>query len=492
MEMSSPTIIIDKKAVTIGDEINLLELIRKTGIELPTFCYNPELSVFGSCRMCLVDVEGRGLMPACSTKPEDGMKIRTNTKQVRDLRKMIIELMLASHDQECTTCTKSSDCRLQAVAKQLDVTNVRFKSMPHIEPHDVSSDAIRRDMSKCILCGDCVRACHEKQSVCALNFMYRGTQARVLPAFNKSLGESECVGCGQCVKVCPVGALTVKPGVNGVWTDLYNSEKTVVAQVAPSVRKALGEAFGVKPGVDCTGKIVSALKRMGFERVYDTSFSSDMVMAEVGREFTKRCEKNEKGPLFMSACPAWVAFCEEFYPELPGTLSACASPQQIFGSLCKSRLTKELGIQRENLAVVSFMPCAAKKREACLAKNAPGGNPDVDHVLTPKELIMMIEESGIVFNMLEDSPFDKPIDVAAGGGPGEAALKYLSKLQADNPTGDGIVTGKTEINGKKLSVAIVAGLANARTIINKVKSGEETYDLVKVMSCGDGCEYGAE
>jgi len=477
--MDSPTVLIDKTGIPIEDESNLLELIRKAGVELPTFCYDPELSIFGSCRMCMVEVEGRGLMPACFTKPADGMVVRTNTKQVRDLRKMILELMLASHDQECTTCPKNGGCRLQSISKHLGVTDVRFKHMPHIEPKDFSSDAIARDMSKCILCGDCVRVCDEKQSVRALNFTNRGIQARVMPAFNKNLADVDCVSCGQCVKACPVGALTVKPGAPGVWAAIYDSKKTVVIQVAPAVRKALYKAFGEEPGDEGKGKTISALRLMGFDRVYDTDFSSDVVMAEVGEEF----EKTDKRPLFTSTCPAWTTFAGYFYPDLPGTLSSCKSPQQMFGALCKDKLAAQLSIEREDLVVVSAMPCAAKKHEA-------GGDSDVDHVLTPDELVMMIEEMNIVWGELAQSAFDEPFIPHATDGAGTGALRVVTDMLEKDPNTYGVKTCEADVDGETLKIAVVTGLANARTLIDRIKSGEETYDLIKIMSCTDGCAHG--
>ena len=486
--MDSPTVLIDKTSVPIGDEPNLLELIRKAGVELPTFCYNPELSIFGSCRMCMVEVEGRGILPACSTNPESGMVVRTNTKQVRDLRKMILELMLASHDQECTTCPKNGGCRLQMISKHLAVTEVRFKHMPHIEPGDASSDAIARDMSKCILCGDCVRVCHEKQSVRALNFTHRGAHARVLPAFNRNLAETECVSCGQCVKSCPVGALTVKPSAADVWAAIYDSQKTVVVQIAPAACKEMCKAFGEGSDAHGTEKVVTALRLMGFDRVYDTDFSSEAVKAVVGKEF----EKTSKRPFFTSSCPAWVAFAGAFYPDLPGTLSSCKSPQQMFGTLCKDKLASQIGVMREDLVVVSVMPCAAKKHEARLEKHATGSNPDVDYVLNPQELVLMIEERNIAWGELAIGAFDEPFVSTTVGGAGAGVLKAVSDMVRDNNGSYGIKSGETTIGGNKLRVAVVTGLANARIVIDKVRSGEEAFDLVKVMSCGDGCAHGED
>jgi len=504
--MKHQTIIIDRTLVTIEGERNLLELCRKAGIELPTFCYHSEISVYGACRMCMVEVEGRGLVPACSTKAEDGMVVHTNTKQVRDMRKMIIELMLASHDQSCTTCPKSGDCRLQAIAKQLGVTDVRFKQMNRVETIDFSSDAILRDPSKCILCGDCVRVCDEIQSVGALGFAYRGAKAQVGTCFNKGIGEIECVGCGQCVKVCPVGALTPKYQISGVWNAIYDKSKTVVVQIAPAVRVAVGEYFGKDPGALAIGRIITAMRRMGFDRVYDTCFGADFTVVEEGKEFLARRKKGENLPMFTSCCPAWVKFAEQYYPDYLSNLSTCRSPQQMFGSLCKEQLTKDLGIAREDLVVVSVMPCTAKKFEANRDEFKTQGNPDVDYVITTKELALMIQESGIDFNKLELGSFDMPFGFSTGasvifgssGGVSEAVLRFAAETLEKGSAQefkqlrgeDGIKTSEIAIGGETLSLAVVSGLANARKLLDRIRNGEVHYDLVEVMACCGGCVNG--
>jgi len=504
--MKNQSVIIDRTMVLVEGERNLLELCRKAGIELPTFCYHSEISVYGACRMCMVEVEGKGIVPACSTKAQDGMVIHTNTKQIRNMRKMIIELMLASHDQNCTTCPKSGDCRLQAIAKQLDVTNVRFKKMGRDEPKDFSSLAILRDPSKCILCGDCVRVCEEIQSVGALGFAYRGAKAHVGTCFNKGIGDIECVGCGQCVKVCPVGALTPKHQINNVWDAIYDKSKTVVVQVAPSVRVALGEYFGKDPGALNIGRIITALRRMGFDRVYDTCFGADFTVTEEGKEFLERRKNGENLPMFTSCCPAWVKFAEQYYPDFLSNLSTCRSPQAMFGSLCKEFLTAEMNIPRENLVVVSVMPCTAKKFEANRSEFKKNGNPDVDYVITSNELALMMKESGVDFDKLELGSFDMPFGFSTGGavifgssgGVSEAVLRFAAEtlekgsaqefkqLRGEN----GIKTSEIVVGGESLRLAVVSGLANARKLIDRIRSGEVHYDLVEVMACGGGCVNG--
>ncbi|MDR2459945.1 MAG: [FeFe] hydrogenase, group A [Deltaproteobacteria bacterium] len=505
--MRNITVTVDGISVTQDGEKNLLELIKKGGIELPTFCYHSEISVYGACRMCMVEVEGRGVLPACSTKPEDGMVVHTNTRQIRDMRRMIIELMLASHAQDCTVCPKSGECRLQDISKQLGVTKVRFKNVPREAPIDDSSVSILRDPSKCILCGDCVRTCTEVQSVGALDFAYRGAAAKVVTCFNKPMAEIECVNCGQCVKVCPVGALTPKYQIAQVWEAIYDPTKTVVVQIAPAVRVALGEYFGLKPGTLTIGKIVGALRIMGFNQVYDTCFGADFTVVEEGKEFLSRLSAGKDLPLFTSCCPAWVKFAEQYYPDLLNNLSTCRSPQQMFGSLCKEELATKLGKKREDLVVVSIMPCTAKKFEAARSQFLVDGNPDVDYVLTTKELSLMIFESGIDFDKLDLSSFDMPFGFSTGaavifgtsGGVSEAVLRFaaesiqkgaMREFKEFRGTEKGVKISEVAIGDKLLSLCVVSGLANARKIIDKIRAGDLYYDLVEVMACSGGCVNG--
>lgn len=503
-----PTLTLDGKTVPINGERNLLELIRKTGIDLPTFCYHSELSVYGACRLCIVDIEGRGVVTSCSTTPEPGMVVRTSTSELREMRQLTIELLLADHEQNCPTCPKSGACRLQDLARRLGVNKVRFKPTRSPLPVDESSPSLVRDPNKCILCGDCVRVCSEIQGIGAIDFVRRGSQAAVEPAFGKDLARVECVSCGQCARVCPTGALTIRSEVDAVWKDVYDANKTVVAQIAPAVRVALGEAFGLAAGKITTGQIAAALRALGFNYVYDTSFTADLTVVEEANEFLKRVENGERLPQFTSCCPAWVTYAEQFCNEMLPLLSTCRSPQQMFGAIAKEILPARLNIAAEQLVVVSIMPCTAKKAESQQSKFAPKAA-DVDHVLTTQELAAMIREAGIDFNALQPESLDMPLGFKTGagiifgnsGGVTEAVLRYASEVatgtkldtfEFNEVRGEaGLREASVELNGKTLRLAIVHGLANAKRVIEQVRAGQSPYDFIEIMSCPGGCVGGA-
>ena len=500
---------IDGIDVPLDGEKNLLELIRKADIDLPTFCYHSDLSVYGACRLCLVDIEGRGIQGACSTPPEAGMKVRTQTEEIREIRKIAVELLLANHDQSCPTCPKSADCQLQDLARRLGIQNVRFKPVHKAVPIDESSPSITRDPNKCVLCGDCVRFCAEIQGIGAIDFAHRGSQSQVMPAFGRLMGEVECVNCGQCAAVCPTGALAPRSEVDAVWKALGDKTKTVVAQVAPAVRVALGECFGEEPGTITTGQMVAAMKRLGFDLVYDTSFSADLTVIEEAEEFIARKTRGEKLPQFTSCCPGWVKFAEQYYPQLLGNLSTCKSPQQMLGALVKEVLPAEKGIDRKDVVVVSIMPCTAKKFEAKRPEFSRDGNPDVDHVLTTQELGRMIQEAGIKFRKLPSESFDMPMGFKTGagvifgnsGGVSEAVLRYAGEKVTGKKLANcdflatrgesGLRTLTVDLDGVALKLGIVHGLKNARQVADAVVKGECELDLIEVMACPGGCIGGA-
>ncbi len=501
-------ITIDGMKIPIENEKNVLELIRKADIELPTFCYHSHLSTYGACRLCVSDIDGMGIQATCSVPPKDGMVVKTNTQEVRKIRKVNLELLLANHDISCPSCSRSNNCKLQDLTRRLGVDKIRFKKTDKVEPIDNKSWSIVHDPNKCVLCGDCVRACKEIQSVGAIDFVNRGAKTTVAPAFLKSLADVECVYCGQCVAVCPVGALTPKPETEEVWEAINNPDKYVIAQLAPAVRVALGEGFGLDAGSITTGQIVAALKRLGFDQVYDTSFAADLTVFEEATEFIERKLKGEKLPQFTSCCPSWVKFAEQYYPSLLPNLSSCKSPQQMFGSVAREILPKMLGIKPEQLVVVSIMPCTAKKFEAKREEFIHDDIAEVDHVLTTEGLGRMIHETGINFRKLTPESFDLPMGFKTGagvifgntGGVSEAVLRFAYEkitgeklLQNDFKTVrgmDGIRTAELEMGEIKLKLGVIHSLSNARELCDQIVAGNSDYDLIEVMACPGGCIAG--
>lgn len=501
--------IIDGVAVEFTDEKNLLEVVRKAGIELPTFCYHSELSIYGACRMCMVEIEGRGMVASCSTPPEAGLVVHTNTPKLQKNRRMVLELLLANHDRDCTTCEKSGACKLQDLAQRMGVRQVRFGHREKMLPIDNSSPAIVRDPNKCILCGDCVRVCAEVQGIGVLDFINRGSEAEVSPAFGKKLADVDCVNCGQCASVCPTGALVVRSEIEDVFKAINDPTKVVVAQIAPAVRVAIGEEFGFKPGEVAMGQMVASLKKMGFDKVYDTSFTADLTVLEETHEFLERVQKGEHLPQFTSCCPAWVKYAEQYHPELLPQLSSCRSPQQMFGSVAKRFLTKELGVKPQDLVVVSIMPCTAKKFESRRPEftvEVDGVQvADVDNVLTTQELARMIKEYGLDFANLEPEPLDMPFGLSTGagmifgnsGGVAEAVLRAAGEMATGQSSGqvkfaevrglDGIREAEVDVAGNKVRLAVVHSLSNAKALLAKLAAGEVAYDLIEVMACPGGC-----
>ncbi len=500
---------IDGQRVEFDGEKHVLEVVRKAGIELPTFCYHSELSIYGACRMCMVENKWGETFASCSEPPKDGMVIYTNTPRLQKHRRMILELLLSNHHRDCTVCEKNGRCKLQELAIRFGIKKVRFDNITRNLPLDTSSTSIVRDPNKCILCGDCVRMCKEVQGVGVLDFAYRGSKIQVTTAFNKQLSEVECVNCGQCAAICPTGALVVRNETEKVWKVLYNKDKRVVAQIAPAVRVALGEEFGLPPGEIVTGKIVAALRKLGFDEIYDTALAADLTVMEETREFMEKLKANKNLPLFTSCCPAWVRFAENKFPELIGNISTCRSPQQMFGAVIKDHYSNMKDLDSRETVVVSIMPCTAKKYEAARPESYTNGVRDVDIVLTTQELAFMIKEAGIIFEELEPEALDMPFGLASGagiifgvtGGVAEAVLrrcykektaKNLKELEFAGVRGmEGIKEAAITIEGREIRIAVVHGLKNAERLIRVMQAGEKTYDFVEVMACPGGCIGGA-
>lgn len=499
---------IDGQAIEFTDEPNVLSVIRKAGIDIPTLCYHSELSIYGACRLCTVEDDRGKTFASCSEKPRDGMIIYTNTPRLMRYRKLILELLLAAHCRDCTTCIKSGECHLQELAHRMGVHEIRFENVREIQPIDTSSHAIIRDPNKCILCGDCVRMCDNVQNINAIDFAYRGTDAQVIPAFNKKIAETDCVGCGQCRVVCPTGAISIHTNIDEVWEALADKNTKVIAQIAPAVRVAIGDNFGYAKGENVMGKLVGVLHRLGFDEVYDTSYGADLTVVEESKEFIERFTSGEKMPLFTSCCPAWVKYCENKYPEFVPNLSTCRSPQQMFGAVVREYYKDPEKNEGKKIVSVSIMPCTAKKEEILRPESYTNGKQDVDYVLTTTEIVRMIRKSGIVFDKVEIEAADVPFGIGSGsgvifgvtGGVTEAVLRRLQQghnrvdMESIKKSGvrgdDGIKVLTYNYNGRAIKAAVVNGLANADKVLQQIKNHEAEYDFVEVMACRRGCIMG--
>lgn len=505
------TLFIDGKEVEFTDEPNLLEVIRKAGMNVPTFCYRPDLTSFGACRMCVVEVEGRGIQSSCTMPPEAGLKIHLNTEKTRRIRKTVLELLLANHDRNCLTCEKSGNCELQKYAEEYGIRNIRYpdKELEDYLPIDDSSPSIVRDPNKCILCGACVRACSEFQGHAVLGFANRGSKTLVQPMNGRPLGQVDCVNCGQCAAVCPTGALTIKSDIEQVWKEITNPEKKVVVQMAPATRVAIGEMFGLEPGVNSIGKMNAALRKIGFDLIFDTNFGADLTIMEEATEFLSRLKSGENLPIFTSCCPAWIKYLETEHPDMLHHLSSCKSPMSMLSPVLKTLVPEHFGISRDNMVVVAIMPCTAKKYECKRPELTTNGKPDTDYVLTTQELGRMIKEAGINFNALDteapDSPFGEYTGAGtifgASGGVAEAAARTAYEFATSEPLNDVDIKQmrgtsnrsrdiELDLKGTKLIIRVVSTLREAEKSLKEIKEGKAKFQMLEVMACPGGCING--
>ena len=510
------TLKIDNREISVPKGTTILEAARDMGIDIPTLCYMnlKDLCIKNapaSCRLCVVEVEGRkNLAPSCATRCENGMNVHTNTIRVLNARRTVLELMLSDHPSDCLVCAKSGNCELQSVAIKLGIREIPFEGEKTEFRVDLSP-SIRRDATKCIYCRRCEMMCNEVQTVGALGAVNRGFSSVVMPAFDQSLQDSECTFCGQCVAVCPVGALTELDHTNRLIKDLADPDKTVIVQTAPAVRAALGEEFALPAGTSVTGKMVAALRKLGFAKVFDTDFAADLTIMEEGTELLGRLgaflngDKSVKLPIITSCCPGWVNFFEKQFPDLLDMPSSARSPQQMFGSIAKTYWAEKMGIKRENLIVVSVMPCLAKKFECERDEFKTNGDPDVNYSISTRELAALIKQTNINFMQLEDEDFDAPLGESTGaavifgatGGVLEAALRTAYEIHTgktlDNVNFEGVrgienlKEATIDVDGFELKVAVAHGLGNARKLMNEIRAGKSKYHAIEIMACPGGC-----
>ena len=509
MEKKMINLTIDDQKIKVPEGTTILEAAKQAGIDIPTLCFLKEINEVGDCRMCIVEVEGRrGFATSCIQTVEEGMVVHTHTQNVLEARHVILDLIISNHAKDCLTCTRSGNCELQMLATKFNVLNVEFPGEMTKHKVDDLSPSIVRDFNKCILCRRCVAACKNVQHIGAIDVINRGFESCISTVGDCSLNNVNCTFCGQCIEACPTGALHEKESINDVWAKLKDPDTYVVVQTAPAVRVALGEEFQMPIGTNVAGKMVTALKRLGFDKVFDTNTGADFTIMEEANEFVKRFKKNDNLPMMTSCCPAWVKYIESYEPDLLPHLSSCKSPHQMFGALIKSYYANKMGINPEKIYTVSVMPCIAKKFERQRPEMQNDGLWDVDNVITTRELSRMIKQANIEFAKLEDSEFDAPMGEATGagaifgttGGVMEAALrtaqdtltgKSLDKIEFEQVRGGkGIKKATIEIAGKPIKVVAASGLSNARKILDEIKSGKADYQFVEIMACPGGCIMG--
>ena len=494
--------------VEVEEGATILEAARKAGVRIPTLCYLKDINAIGACRMCVVEVKGaRSLCAACVYPVNEGMEVFTSTPKVLESRRTTLELILSDHNKSCLSCVRSGNCELQSLCNEYGVDQSRFTGATNSEPKDESTCYLVRDNTKCILCRRCVAACRNQQ-VAVIGPNARGFDTHIGCAFEMNLSDVPCVACGQCIVSCPTGALKEKEEIPAVEAALADPNKVVVVAPAPAVRAALGEEFGLPIGTNVEGKMVTAMRRLGFDKVFDVDFGADLTIMEEGTEFIERLTHGGKLPMITSCSPGWIKYCEHYYPDMLDNLSSCKSPMQMYGAVIKTYFAEKNDLDPKNIFVVGVMPCTAKKFEKGRDDENAAGVPDVDAVLTTRELARMIKNHGIMFTELPDSEFDAPLGMSTGagvifgatGGVMEAALrtvveilenKPLKKLDFDDVRGiEGVKEASYMVAGKKVNVAVASGLSNAKKVLDAVKNGEKDYHFIEIMCCPGGCVNG--
>lgn len=500
---------IDGKDICVEEGTTILKAARDNGIDIPTLCFLKDINEFGDCRMCIVEVEGRrGFATSCIQKVEEGMVVKTNSHEVVEARKVVLDLILSNHHRDCLTCTRNGNCELQALAVKYNVQKVEFEGERSHYEIDDKSPSIVRDFNKCILCRRCVATCKNVQEIGAIDCIGRGFESRISTTYEHSLNDVDCTLCGQCIEACPTGALKEKENIEDVWKALRDEERYVVVQTAPAVRVALGEEFGMPIGTNVTGKMVTALKLMGFDKVFDTNTGADLTIMEEANEFIERVTNNGVLPMITSCSPGWVRFSEKNFPNSLAHLSSCKSPHQMFGAIIKSYYANKFGIDRNKICVVSVMPCVAKKYECSRPEMEVDGARDVDYVITTRELARMIKQANMDFPSLGDSVFDDPMGEASGagaifgttGGVMEAAVRTavdtlegrsIDRIEYTEVRGEkGIKEANLNIAGKEIKIAVASGLANARKLLKQIEEGNSPYHFIEIMACPGGCVMG--
>ena len=500
---------IDDKKVVVPEGTTILEAARQAGVDIPTLCFLKDINEVGDCRMCIVEVEGRrGFATSCIQTVEEGMVVHTNTKNVLEARHVILDLIISNHAKDCLTCTRSGNCELQNLAVKFNIQNVEFPGEVTQHKIDDKSPAIVRDFNKCILCRRCISTCKKVQDIGAIDCIERGFESCISTTYDHSLNDVDCTFCGQCIESCPTGALHEKESINDVWAKLKDPDTYVVVQTAPAVRVALGEEFGMPIGTNVKEKMVTALKRLGFDKVFDTNTGADLTIMEEANEFVERLQNGGVFPMITSCSPGWVRFAEKNFGDQLDHLSSCKSPHQMFGAIIKSYFAEKYGIDRNKICTVSVMPCIAKKYECSRPEMEVDGARDVDYVITTRELSRMIKQANIEFTQLEDGNFDDPMGEATGagaifgttGGVMEAAIRTavdtlenrsIDRIEYKEVRGEkGIKEATLYVAEKEVKIAVASGLANARKIMEQIRKGESPYHFVEIMACPGGCVMG--